>query len=506
MKKNLMSLAVAASVAGVAASTQAAMYLNPEGTGQVLLYPYFNAENSNETSIHIVNTQANTKAVKVRILEYINSQEVLDFNLYLSPYDHFSFTIFQNPNGGGGALVTRDNSCTVPQLGTAIDSGDATLDGYVTEDGAKIQPFLPFQYQNQKDVLNFIGRTMTGHVEVIEMGVLDDQTTTFTPEAWALHDTDGVPASCAKLIAAWSPTDGTWGKTGGTPDAAITAPTGGLYGLSNQLNSTDAAAYGIEAAAIEEFWDVDTSKTPDAGDHTKPGSLLPSLGSGDKDSIVPNNGVAYSLTSTDSWDAVSSLFMQDWVYNDVMVNPLVGGMTDWVITFPTKREYVNGTTARAPFAEIYALKAATKYAVAGLACEDVTIKQWNREESTPAGGSPVFSPQPITTVKKNEICLETNTIAVGSDTSALGVSMQATGTEYYPGKSLSFITGETEGWMRMGFQETSQTYDVTSSSGNGLGIDGLPAMGFAAYKYVNGDRTYGFVSDHKGMVSGSALQ
>ena len=97
MKKNILSLAVAASVAG--ASAQAAMYLNPEGTGQVLLFPYYNAEGSNETSIHIVNTTNDAKAVKVRILEYVNSQEVLDFNLYMSAEDHFSFTIYGDPNG-----------------------------------------------------------------------------------------------------------------------------------------------------------------------------------------------------------------------------------------------------------------------------------------------------------------------------------------------------------------------------------------------------------------------
>jgi hypothetical protein len=316
-------------------------------------------------------------------------------------------------------------------------------------------------------------------------------------------------------VTAWNPTDGTWGEADaagnliGTPDAAITAPTGGLYGLSNHLNSTDAAAYGIEAAAIDEFWDVTVSASaPNAGDHTEPGSLFPSLGDGDTESIVPNNGQAFSLTAANSWDAVSSLFMNEWLYNDVMVNPIVGGMTDWVITFPTKRAYVNGATPIAPFAEVYALAPALKYTYAGLACEDVTIKQWNREESTPAGGTPVFSPQPITTVKKNELCLETNTIAVGSETSALGATMQVVGSEWWPAKALPFISGESEGWMRVGFQETTQTYTVTSPSAasNGTGIDGLPAMGFAAYKYVNGDRTYGFVSDHKGMVSGSALQ
>ena len=71
-----------------------------------MLFPYYNAEGSNETSIHIVNTTNDAKAVKVRILEYVNSQEVLDFNLYMSKT--ILFTIFGDLNGTGGALITRD--------------------------------------------------------------------------------------------------------------------------------------------------------------------------------------------------------------------------------------------------------------------------------------------------------------------------------------------------------------------------------------------------------------
>ena len=112
MKKNILSVAVASGVAGLALNAQAAMYLNPEGTGEVLLFPYYNAQNGNETSMHIVNTTDKAKAIKVRFMEYVNSQEVLDFNLYMSAGDHFAFTIFQS--GDGGAIVTTDNSCTVP--------------------------------------------------------------------------------------------------------------------------------------------------------------------------------------------------------------------------------------------------------------------------------------------------------------------------------------------------------------------------------------------------------
>ena len=170
MKKNILSLAVASGVAGLAVSAQAAMYVNPEGTGEVLLFPYYNAQNGNETSMHIVNTTADAKAVKVRFMEYVNSQEVLDFNLYLSEYDHFSFTIFADPDGDGAAIITRDNSCTVPALGAEGGS----YPGYTQEnaDGSitRVQPFLPYQYAD--DEYNAIQRTMAGHVEVIEICLL----------------------------------------------------------------------------------------------------------------------------------------------------------------------------------------------------------------------------------------------------------------------------------------------------------------------------------------------
>jgi len=94
MKKNLISLAVAASVLGGAA-VQAGQYVNPDNTGQVLLFPFYNADNGNSTNMHIANTTGDAKAVKIRFVEYKNSDEVLDFNLYLSPYDHFALVSLQ---------------------------------------------------------------------------------------------------------------------------------------------------------------------------------------------------------------------------------------------------------------------------------------------------------------------------------------------------------------------------------------------------------------------------
>ena len=517
MKKNLMSLAVAASVAGVATTAQAAMYLDPEGKGQVLLYPYYNAVDTNETSIHIVNTTADAKAVKVRILEYINSQEVLDFNLYMSPYDHFSFTIFQHPDGDNGALVTRDESCTVPRLGTATGLG-GTLEGFTTDDGARIQPFLPFQYQKDYDGLDFAARSQVGHVEVIEMGTLTNENanlaTAFNPALWATHDSDGIPANCDALVAAWDPDTGKWaGKGTGTVGAnvEISAASGGLYGLSNVLDSADAAGFGIEPAAIEGFW------ASPYYNHTDPGTTSPSLGDGDKFSIVNAGGDAYLLEFTNGWDAVSSLFMSQNIYNDVMINPAVNGMTDWIVTFPTKREYVNRVTALRPFTDKYVTGTAASpktYAAANLACEPISLKQWNREESTPVGGNPIFSPAPPTpTSAQATLCLETNTLAMGEagTPSVTNTVLAEKGKEYLPASNVSFIAGEVEGWQRMTFGATGHVLPTVDSTlgttvRTGAALAGLPVMGFAAFKYANGDRSYGFVSDHKTDTVGSAVR
>jgi hypothetical protein len=284
MKKNILSLAVASGVAGLAVTAQAAMYLNPEGTGEVLLFPYYNAQNENQTSMSIVNTTSDAKAIKVRFMEYVNSQEVLDFNLYLSPKDHFAFTIYQNPTGDGGAIVTTDNSCTVPELGTG--SGDFGGTKETLPNGAikRVQPFVNYAYgittsSQTADNFSSITRSLAGHVEVIEMGTLTDEAGTaagvFKPKSYATHGATGVPADCASLVSAWSTTVGVNGAWKADKTAQIAAPSGGLYGVANMLNNTDAAAYGMEAAAIADFW----ARTVTQG-HEKPGRCSSVSGTG----------------------------------------------------------------------------------------------------------------------------------------------------------------------------------------------------------------------------------
>ena len=506
MKKNILSLAVASSVAGLAVTAQAAMYLNPEGTGEVLLFPYYNAQNANQTSMSIVNTSDDAKAVKVRFMEYVNSQEVLDFNLYMSAKDHFSFTIYQVGDGAG--IVTTDNTCTVPELGTG--SGTYAGSQETLPDGAikRIQPFLPYQYATgtTPDLYDSITRTMVGHVEVIEMGVLSDDGTTlatsFDPKSYATHGSDGVPANCAALVAAWS-TGGAWLATNALQEN-IGAPTGGLYGVSNMLNNTDAAAYGVEASAIADFWAGTTTG------HAKPGSTDPSLTDGDVNSLIANKGAFYDVTFSKAIDAVSSLFMATSISNDVMASPGLNGETDWVVTFPTRRYYVNESVvaSRLPFTDLYDGDNSTAGGPAS-SCETVTINQIDREESQtdPVVGGPIFSPAPPDPedAAPNKLCYETNTIAING-VSALNASI-STDTVLDAAISLGWGQDQPEGWQTISFTSANvMTAASTPSGANGATIDGLPVLGFAAFEYTNETKNFGFVSDHKTTVAGSALE
>ena len=66
MKKKVLPLAVGAATAVTMSAAHAAMYINDKGMGETLIFPFYSAESGNNTAIHVVNTTAGTKAVKVR--------------------------------------------------------------------------------------------------------------------------------------------------------------------------------------------------------------------------------------------------------------------------------------------------------------------------------------------------------------------------------------------------------------------------------------------------------
>jgi len=465
MKKKFLSVAIAAGLVG-SINTAQAVYVNQDGLGQVLLFPYYTVEGGNNTLINLVNTTDEVKVVKVRILEAMNSQEVLDFNLYLSPYDHWSAAITADPNGEGAVIRTADTSCTVP---AALAS---TVEGELGND----IPFRNFAYSTDK-INTGLDRTREGYIEVIDMGtVMDSRDPSGLQLATAATHVNGVPADCAALTASWSSNAG-WG--GGTK-RYMSAPEGGLAGTGVIINVADGTAGSYNATALEAF----TTKILNSA----PGSLNPSLKSGDKTADVPINNTMVNETTLNGLDAVSLVLLHDVIGNDYVLDPSINAGTDWVITFPTKRDYVAGIdvsgtqTPLAPFTTLWD-------STLTQACEPIGITYFDREERSQQPDDLDFSPQPPA-AQPLSLCVEANVLTFNGSNVLSGSDRV--------NKNLELDSAFVDGWMKIDLSASSLSSPapVVAKSDGSLGDArvleagqkylGLPVIGFGIQKYVNG--------------------
>lgn len=515
MKKKILSLAVAAGLVG-AVSAQAEMHINPNGLGEALIYPFYSAVDGNDTLVSIVNTTGLTKAVKVRFIEALNSQEVFDFNLYLSPEDVWTGVITANPRGDGAIIRTADTSCTVPQLGLNAAPGYPQFNGWI-EDGVRNQPFVNYKYGvTGKDPYNptedlvpdaapFRGldRTLEGYIEVIEMGQLAPDDEGFGQAA--VHTPAGVPNDCQALVDAWTQGgdgNGTWltdsqvdllqGEDGWAANA------GGLYGYGVVVNVPEGTAVGYDAIAIDGF----NSDEALANLHFQPGYETPSLQNANEMATIFDGTEAVEAQFGSGADAVSALFMSTSIANDYVIDPSINANTDWVITMPTKRFYVQGSNPVSPFTSTWATSEATgtSPAMAG-ACEQIVYRYWDREEANIApvdvvnpplpSPLPPFIPEEVVGIN---LCTEVTVVSFGED-SALNASERI---------RLGLSTGDyTEGWARINFDNLPER--VLPSLTGGVELSGLPVVGFAVFEYQNGAldgvlSNYGSSATHKSEV------
>jgi hypothetical protein len=220
-RKNLTAAVLAglAGAVGIVGSAQA-VNVNPDGLGQVLLYPYYTTNGGNLTVLSVVNTSEDAKAVKVRFLEGDNSREVLDFNLYMSAYDVWTAAIILAESEAKDAdgdllfpgkivptLLTTDTSCTVPYIYGY--GGSQEFLPWALDDAEYLDK--PYKSTKVSGVYGDIGRGAEGHFEMIEMGTLVDDTT---------NNAKWVNKTAFPYCETGSPV------VFGNPSGACTAPTG----------------------------------------------------------------------------------------------------------------------------------------------------------------------------------------------------------------------------------------------------------------------------------------
>lgn len=397
MKRNALALGVAAAF-GLIGTAQAQPIANPaaaaaqfqfdrDAVGHVLIAEHVSAANGNGTNINIVNTDSkNGKVVKVRVRSAVNSDDLFDFTLLMSPSDMWSGVITTNPATGRGALVTNDKSCTLPNIG-----------------GGKYNDFLTVRLPASLTADELANWTREGYVEILNMADIPGPGTpayiadTGYTDPANVELTSGRLFKTVKHVKGVAPCDtsilntGAYGSYFKDMEAAnkrgLDFPTGGLFGNLSLINGSTNMAFSNELAAIRatvdgknaaanfvwspqnkgtikggaDLWTSDplhrTDQVSGANRVLLPGALggvnigilaveipLPRVQAYAND--MPDLSTPYvgpATTKLDPLNSVGALMQQLAVTslsNEFFNNSSYGGRTDWTMSNPLRRYQV----------------------------------------------------------------------------------------------------------------------------------------------------------------------
>lgn len=506
-----------AALAALAVPAAHAMHVDPQGSGQVLVFPYYTANGGNDTLIAISNPTDHAKALKIRFHEGYDGRGVLDFDVYLRAHGQWSASVTTSGDDASPArLVTAEDACTVPAF-TALPSGAHAID------------FSDASFAGENTVSGPTGeadggpttadRTREGHFDVFEMGEVTGN---------AHGSLDAIDnANCSVVQDAWS-SGGYWTANA---SADLSAPAGGLYGAAYVIDVARGTMFGTGAVAIAGF--------SGAAQHSAPGAAAPDLDSptpaagGRYQAVVAANGKLLDLSYANPVDAVSALFMSDVLRGDIIHSPSVGALTDWVVTAPTKRFYSDpkrvgvGLAASAPFntgfAQKYVGGQETHDGVVvdqwgssfPYACEETGATAYARDGSAvalgqfdpggPVDGAPSGWSNPLVTP-----CLETSVFAfalaldeqnLAEPQSAIGSKLLDTtdghvGRIYDLGGAVLPDAGSVVVDFAHDLTGTPIAAHQLAADANGNVLVGLPVVAFAATTFVNGNVSDGVLSNY----------
>ena len=457
---NKKSLCVALAAFGAAGAAQA-VNVSSDGIGQVLLYPYYTVRNGPDgnaynTLLSVVNTTGSAKAVKVRFIEGKNSQEVLDFNLYLSKYDVWTAAVVPTANGaklvvGETATGKKDTSCTLPNV----------VDG---------KEFVNFAYLSDKGGTS-LDRTREGYIEIIEMGTIVGGSTLEE----AVTHVAGVPDDCSYVK----------NSTAGASSKEITGVSGGLFGSATLISVLGGAMVGVDPTVLDNFA-TGQNLTSDSGsiqpDLTRASPPI-SIVIDSSNNVIESDWTIYPGSGYKGADPVSAVLMHDAVLNEYVTASSLNAYTNWVITMPTKRQYI-GVGSGANAGKLFQSNFNSTLG----SCDDVTVTLFDREENTlaevdfsppPPGGNALCWEANVVTFSGRNLLGSVNTANVdspfGSGWAAIAVKPAALGSDKHILISNdSYVNGST----------ASATYA------------GLPVIGFAATSYTNGTLANGVLSNY----------
>ena len=429
MKKNVLALSVAALVAGFAGGAHAVtnsagatatdLQFGNTGTGHMLVVPYFSTQDGNSTLLSIINTdETKGKAVKVRFRGAANSDDIYDFQVFLSPGDVWTANVSAGADGKS-FLTTADASCTKP--------AKATLNS---------TPFVTTRLNPAATAEVKANNTREGYIEIFNMADIVKPAAGATNLYTSIKHKNGV-APCANIAAdavAGTTASAAWTAINAeTDNATLTAgaigmapPTTGLVANWTIINVPKSVAWSGAAAAIEA---VDAAGVPAAGNvvyfpQTSTALTAVQALANTADPLMQGGtpvvkGALYDLPDMSTpyvtgaanpsaqAAALANAIAATAVMNEFWTDPAISAATDWVFSMPTRR-YAAAVNYKAAGAlpgsvvpaAVYNAGNATHFAVANtemsgdkLCVTKITNSPWDREERQPtAPDDVVISP------------------------------------------------------------------------------------------------------------------
>ena len=563
MKKSVLTLSIAAAVAGlglvggaqamttVGGATATALELNQDGIGQMLLVPYYSAQAENATLINLVNTDTvNGKAVKVRFRGAANSDDVFDFQVFLSPGDVYAFNISRN-SAGLAFLTTTDNSCTKPAKAVLTAT-----------------PFVISRLDSALDAGGKVNGTREGYVEIFNMGDIP-KASGFVGPVTGVGSSAGVVTSATNADnalytaikhvnkvapcsgTAWTALDNTNlayttdGTAGGSRLAGLLPPTTGLLANTIIINVVGAAAWSASATAIQAtngagvaaagnvvYWPqtgvgVNTALAPTAIDAFTADPLLRSANVW-RFNTATNAYVADALpgviaayydlpdmstpyfTGANALGQATSLtaaIAASSATSEFLTDPTINAKTDWTFSMPTRRYNVSldyaaigaGDDGRR-FTDLFATEVppaaatfATAYFNAGntlVTSRQICVKGITTQvwdrEETLLADTTGVVVSPSTPADPLSFCGEASVLSINNG----GISAAGSGALKAQVSVKDLDVTYVDGWMKI------STPSATAIPG---GVAGLPVLG-SAYNRANsgaGAQTFGASHAHR---------
>lgn len=454
------------------ASTCSAVSVNPQGFGQVLLYPYYSVRatatgNPYSTLFTVSNTTEDTKVVRVRFRESRNGRQVAALNVFLAPNDSWAAAVVSG--SPAPSIITYDRSCTEPA-------------SIVTTHNLA---FSNAQYAgaNSDGEDTSIGRATEGYLEVFELGVVRDTTVT------------------ASLDPAKNPQPNCGAVLGVALDnvTKVGPPTGGMIGWANIINVGDGTLYAYDATALTDFsaipqWSPSTASIPTLADvNPKVSRVLDASGVHDANWDV-SKGASPA-------DPVTAVLMANQLVNWYVLDSATNSGTDWIVTMPTKPFYTDPATsgsagALPPFESAFAAGGSADF-FGNFPLNDCSVGinrtiPFDREGHS-SGSTCTLPPPP-----QRAVLAWTANVVTFNGSGVFGSTIAAP----YPSPYAN-------GWAKLvPFQySTGQVHQLTSTDTPPMKFFGLPMIGFMANDYVNSTlqvngassvlSNYGATSTHK---------